>query len=131
MNKTELILAPGTSPKLKELVERLPPYDLLKAYREARTHFNTPDIVLVVVADVELSGFQAFPRPAYIEKAFVRWNEAQRAAHPLVRESANKKLQMPADSLGFWLVVEMHEANAVACCAVGAYLHKEEENQLS
>lgn len=131
MNKTELILAPGTSPKMKELVERLPPYDLLKAYREARQHLNTSDIVLVVVTDRELEGFQAFPRSEYIEQAFKRWKPEQRKAHPCARESAQRKLQMPQDSLAFWLVLEMHEASGVGFVAVGAYLHKAEEAELS
>jgi hypothetical protein len=126
MNKTELILAPGTSPQMKEIVEQLPPYDLLKAYREARRAFDTNDIVLVVATGAEVEGFHAFPRSAYIEKAFGRWTEQQKAVHPLSKEPAYRRLQTPMDSQAFWLVVEMHEEDAVACCAIGAYLHKAE-----
>jgi len=137
VNKTELIIAPGTSDGMKKLVESLPPYDLLKAYREVRATFNTPDVVLVVhqkdsgFLQGDGDGIHAFPRAAYIEKAFVRWNEVQRSAHPLVRDSAQKKLQMPTEALAFWLVVEMPEQDAVGSCAIGAYLHKEEQDELS
>jgi hypothetical protein len=125
MNKTELIIAPGTSPGMKKIAESIPPYDLLKAYREARQVFNTPDIVLVV-AQGNAEGFQASPRSTYIEQAFRRFTEHQRNAHPLVRDPAHRRMQMPADALAFWLVVEMPEQQAVGCCAIGAYLHRAE-----
>lgn len=137
MNKTELIIAPGTSDGMKKIVELLPPYDLLKAYRQARTTFNTPDIVLVVAQkdggflQQDGDGILASPRSEYVDKAFVRWKESLRAAHPLCRESAQKKLQMPTEALAFWLVVEMPEQDAVGSCAIGAYLHKEEQDELS
>lgn len=131
MNKTELIIDHGTSPKMKQIAESLPPYDLLKAYREARATFNTADVVLVVAPSSDLEGFHAFPRGAYIEKAFVRWNGTQRAAHPLARDPAHKRLQMPAESMCFWLVVEMPDDDAVGCVAIGAYLHKTESPDLS
>lgn len=130
MNKTELIIAPGTSDGMKKIAEALPPYDLLRAYREARHTFNTPDVVLVIHQGND-EGFLASPRSEYIEKAFIRFNEIQRMAHPLVRETAQKKLQMPIEALAFWLVVEMPEADAVGCCAIGAYLHKEDPAELS
>jgi hypothetical protein len=123
MNKTELILAPGTSEGMRKTVESLPPYDLLKAYRDARATFNTPDIVLVIHEGND-DGFIASPRSVYIEKAFVRWNETQRAAHPLARDTAQKRHQMPVDALAFWLVLEMPQQEAVGCCAIAAYLHK-------
>jgi hypothetical protein len=137
MNKTELIIAPGTSDGLKKIVESLPPYDLLRAYRQARATFNTPDIVLVVhqkdggFLQGDGDGILASPRDAYVEKAFVRWSEKLRAAHPLPRETAQKRLQMPTEALAFWLVVEMPEHDAVGSCAIGAYLHKEEQDELS
>jgi hypothetical protein len=136
-NKTELIIAPGTSPGMKKVVESLPPYDLLKAYREARATFDTPDVVLVVhqkdggFLQGDGDGIHAFPRAAYVDKAFVRWNETQRAAHPLFREAAQKRLQMPTEALAFWLVVEMPEHDAVGSCAIGAYLHREKQDELS
>ncbi len=130
MNKTELIFAQGTSDGMKKIAQSIPPYDLLRAYREARATFNTPDIVLVVHQGND-EGFLASPRAAYIEKAFVRWSEVQRAAHPLARDPAQKRLQMPSEALAFWLVVEMPEDGAVGCCAIGAYLHKAEETELS
>lgn len=128
--KTELILAPGTSPNMKKMAESIPPGALLQAYREARETFRTSDIVLVVNKE-NTEGFLASPRAAYIEKAFVRWNDVQRAAHPLAREAAQKKLQMPLDALAFWLVVEMPEQGAVACCAISVYLHHEDPAELS
>jgi hypothetical protein len=130
MNKTELIIAPGTSPKMKKIAESLPPYDLLKAYREARHTFNTSDIV-VVVSQGDVEGFQVFPRSTYVEQAFRRWNEVQRAAHPLAKEAAYKRLQMPAEAQAFWLVVEMPESESVGCCAIGTYLHKSDPTELS
>ena len=129
MNKTELIIAHGTSDGMKKIAESLPPYDLLRAYREARATFNTPDIVLVIHQGND-DGFISTPRSAYIEQAFRRWSEVQRAAHPLARDPAHKRLQMPADALAFWLVVEMPEQEAVGCCAIGAYLHKTESPDL-
>ena len=51
MNKTELIIAHGTSDGMKKIAESLPPYDLLRAYREARATFNTPDILGGAVID--------------------------------------------------------------------------------
>jgi hypothetical protein len=125
VNKTELIFAPGTSPEMKKIAEQLPPYDLLKAYREATHTFNTTDIVLVVAGGVDIDGFHAFPRGAYIEKAFRRWTEQQKAIHPLVKDPAHKRLQTPADSPAFWLVVEIPAQDVITCCAIGAYLHRD------
>ena len=124
MNKTELILAPGTSPRMRKIAESIPPYDLLKAYRDAVRVFDNTDIVLVV-AENNVEGFQAFPRGAYIEQAFRRWNDHQRAAHPIA-QPAHKKMQMPVDSPAFWLVVEMPESGEAGFCAIGAYLHTTE-----
>lgn len=125
MNKTELIIAPGTSPDMKKIAESLPPYDLLRAYREARHTFNSNDIVLVVNQQNE-EGFQASTRSVYVNEAFRRWNDVQKAAHPLASSPAYKRLQMPEDAQAFWLVIEMPEQQAVGCVAIGAYLHKEE-----
>jgi hypothetical protein len=131
MNRTELILAPGTSPEMKKLVESLPPYDLLKAYRDARHTFATGDIVLAIATEENVEGFLAFPRSVYVEKAFERWNDVQRAAHPLASEPAHKRLQMPEDAQAFWLVIEMPQQQAVGCVAIGTYLHKTDEVELS
>jgi len=125
MNKMELIFAPGTSPEMRKMAEQLPPYDLLKAYRDATVAFNTHDIVLVVATGEEVEGFHAFPRSAYIEKAFRRWSEQQKALHPLASNAAHKRLQAPAESPAFWLVIEMPDQDAIACCAIAAYLHRD------
>ena len=119
MGTNQLFTGPGTSERVKRIAESLPPYDLLKAYREARAHFRTDDIVLVVVPD-ELEGFTAQPRSAYVESAFRRWTEAQRAVHPLARESARQHLKLPADRPAFWLAIESPQDGAVGHCAVGA-----------
>ena len=110
---------------MRKVAESLPPYDLLKAYREATRTFNTTDIVLVVAAGENVEGFQAFPRSAYIEQAFRRWTEQQRSVHPIAKDPAHKRMQMPADSPAFWLVVEMHEQGIIGCCAIGAYLQRD------
>jgi len=108
---------------MRQIAESLPPYDLLKAYREASCTLNTTDIVLVVNTE-HAKGFQAFARSAYIEQAFRRWNNLQLAAHP-VSQPAHKKLQMPMDIPAFWLAVEMPEMEGVGFCAIGAYLHRD------
>jgi hypothetical protein len=104
---------------MRRIAESLPPYDLLKAYRDARAHFRTTDIVLVVVPD-EFEGFVAQPRGAYIERAFLRWTDPQRAVHPLVQESAHQRLKLPLDRAAFWLAVESPEDESVGYCAIGA-----------
>ena len=131
MTKTELIFAPGTSPAMKKAAESLPPYDLLKAYREAAVAFRTNDIVIVVATGDNVETFEAFPRSEYIKLAFRRWNEKQMQVHPLAKDPAYKRLQTPADSPAFWLVVEAPEAESIGCCAIGAFLHRSEPAELS
>lgn len=120
----ELFIAPGTSDQLKNLVQRIPPYDLLKAYRDARMTFNTNDIVLAVSTHDDAEGFTAMPRAAYIDQAFKQWTDKQRKMHPLAGESAHKKLKVPADTPAWWLVVEFPDSGAVTCCAIGAFKHE-------
>ncbi len=103
---------------MEQVARSLPPYDLLKAYREARRTFGVSDVVLVVV-DGALDGFVAKPRAAYVEEAFRKWKEAMRAAHPLAKESAHKRLKLPADADAWWLVVEFHDTGEVGCVAIG------------
>lgn len=125
MNATQLFFAPGTTDQMKKLAQNIPAYDLLKAYREARATFNTNDIVLII-ADSDPEGFIAKPRSVYVNEAFRKWTQHQRAAHPLAKESAHSKVKLPSDMPAFWLVMEFHEKDAVACCAIGAVL----QNQL-
>jgi hypothetical protein len=121
MGTNELFTGPGTSDRMQKLAESLPPYDLLKAYREAAQHFHTTDIVLVVVPDQkQLEGFNAMPRPAYVERAFQRWTEQQRALHPVARESAHRHLKLPVERPAFWLIVESPNDGAVGHVAIGA-----------
>ena len=122
MNAVELIIAPGTSDQMKKATQAIPPYDLLKAYRDAQALFNTHDIVLVL-SEVEPEGFTAMPRSAYIEQAFRRWSPAQLKIHPLTKEPAHKKLKVPADTPAWWLVIEYPDAQAVGFCAIGAFHH--------
>jgi len=117
VNPTQLYTAAGTSDFMKKVAESYPPFDLLKAYRDAKEHLRTSDIVLVIADNGE--GFQAFARPAYIELAFKRLSDKLRAVHPL-HESAHKKLRVPADDVAFWLAVEFHDKGATGFCAVGA-----------
>ena len=122
MNATQLFFAPGTSEPMKKLAQSLPPYDLLKAYREATVAFSTTDVVLVLaVRDNQVVGFVAKPREAYIEEAFRQWTPAQRAIHPLASSAAHKKVQLPQDAPSFWLVIESEEKGAVMCCAIGTF----------
>jgi hypothetical protein len=104
---------------MQQIAESLPPYDLLKAYRDARVHFRTADIVLVVVPD-QLEGFVAQPRDTYVERAFQHWSPAQRAIHPLVQQSAHQRLKLPLDRPAFWLAVESPQDESVGYCAIGA-----------
>lgn len=116
MNATQLFFAPGTSEPMKKLAQSLPPYDLLKAYRDAT------DIVLILaVKDNQVDGFVAKPRDAYIEEAFRRWTPAQKAIHPLASSAAHKKVQLPKDAPSFWLVIESEEKGAMMCCAIGTF----------
>jgi hypothetical protein len=121
MSATQLFFAPNTSERMQKLAEMIPPYDLLKAYREATVAFDTTDIVLVV-STAEGDGFVAKPRSAYVEEAFRKWTDHQRAAHPLAKESAHSKLKIPASTPAFWLVMEFHDQGAVGCCAIGSFL---------
>ena len=123
MNATELIFAAGTSEAVQKVARRLPPFDLLKAYRDARIAFNTGDIV-IAVTDGDVSGFTAMPRPVYVEEAFRRWTDEQKKLHPLPKESARKKLKMPDEFPAFWLVIQFPDDGAIMCCAIGAYLRE-------
>src|SRR5580658_11397 len=107
MGQSQLFTGPGTSDRMKQVAESLPPYDLLKAYRDARAHFDTPDIVLIVVPDEpERAGFNAMPRAAYVAKAFRHFNRSQLQLHPVAKGSAHKHLKLPTDQPAFWLIVE-------------------------
>lgn len=120
MGQSQLFTGPGTSDRMKQLAESLPPYDLLKAYRDARAHFNTPDIVLIVVPDdPQREGLNAMPRSAYVESAFRRFSEQQRRIHPVASASAHKHLKMPIDQAAFWLIVESPKDDGVGHVAIG------------
>jgi hypothetical protein len=117
MVKSSLEFAPGTSEPTKKLVQGIPPYDLLVAYRNAVKEFGSADIVLLIaIKDEEPTAFEAMTRSTYVAQAF---NNAAKRAHPMARESAHKKMCMPADTAAFWLVVEMRDKDAVVTCAIG------------
>lgn len=118
MNATELILAPNTSPRMTKIAQSLPPYDLLKAYREAGIKLASNDIVLVVSEEME-EGFVAMTRSAYIEQAFRRWTDKQRKLHPLASVTAHARMKMPLSSPAFWLVVESPKDGLVGSTAIG------------
>jgi hypothetical protein len=119
MGQSELFTGPGTSDRMKKIAESLPPYDLLKAYRDAVAHFHTTDVVLVVVPG-EFEGFVAQPRTAYLEKALKHWTEKHRAVLPIANESAHKRLMLPAEQPAFWLAVESPQDGAVGHVAIGS-----------
>jgi hypothetical protein len=117
MIKSSLEFAPGTSEPTKKLVSGIPPYDLLVAYRNAVKEFGATDIVLLIaIKDGELAAFEAMTRATYVTQAF---NKAARGVHPMARESAHRKMSMPADIAAFWLVVELRDKDAVVTCAIG------------
>lgn len=119
MGTSQLFTGPGTSDRMKKIAESLPPYDLIKAYRDARDHFGTDDIVLVVVPD-EMEGFTAQPRAIYIENALKRWSAEQRVHLPLAQKSAHQHLQLPIERPAFWLAVESPQDGAVGHVAIGS-----------
>ena len=107
MIKSSLEFAQGTNDATKKLVQSLPPYDLLIAYRQASAKFGTTDIVLIIGAhDEEVVGFQAWPRLEYIAKAF---NKTAKKVYPIAKESAHRKMMMPQDCAAFWIVLEMED----------------------
>jgi hypothetical protein len=122
MNAVELFIAQGTNDHMRKAAQAIPPYDLLKAYREAQAAFNTTDIVLAL-SESAPEDFTAMPRSAYIEQAFRRWSPAQRKIHPLAKESAHKKLKVPSDTPAWWLVIESPDSHAIGFCAIGAFNH--------
>lgn len=127
MGVNELFLGPGTSERMQQIAQSLPPYDLLKAYREAQSAFGTDDIVLVVVPD-EVDGIVAQPRPVYLETALRHWTPQQRATIPLpiVQKSAHRHLLLPADRPAFWLAVESPQDGATGYAAIGCVLRPSE-----
>ena len=125
LNATQLFFAPGTPEPMQKLVQSFPPYDLLKAYRDATVAFNTTDIVILpVVRNGEMEGYDARPRSAYIEKAFQQWiqryGEQGLQTHPLpiARESAHKRTALPTSTPAFWFVVQS-ENGGIEGCAIG------------
>jgi hypothetical protein len=118
MKKRDLIFASGTSTRMQVLAESLPAEGLFLSYQAGCKQFNTRDIVLVM-AGPNSEVLLAANRMAYVDRAFRQWNAVQREAHPLAKEPAYKRLQMPADTPAFWLVVEMQENEMIVCCAIG------------
>jgi hypothetical protein len=117
MVKSSLEFAPGTAEPTRKLVQSLPPYDLLVAYRNAVKEFNSADIVLLVgVQGGEVGAFEAMTRATYVTQAF---NATARGIHPMARESAHKKMSMPPDTAAFWIAVELRDDDTVITCAVG------------
>lgn len=106
---------------MQKLAQEIPPYDLLKAYRDATIAFGTTDIVLILHTEQgDVDGFVAQPRLVYVESAFRRWSPKQRAIHPLASVSAHQAVKLPSERPAFWLVIESEEKGAMLCCAIGA-----------
>jgi hypothetical protein len=119
MIKSSLEFAQGTDENTKKLVQSIPPYDLLVAYRQASAQFGTDDIVLIVAArDEEVVAFEARPRAAYISQAF---NEAAKKLYPIAKESAQQRMKLPKECAAFWLVLELEDRGERrrAMCAIG------------
>jgi hypothetical protein len=128
MIKSSLEFAQGTDETTKRLVQSIPPYDLLTAYREAMFKFGTPDIVLLIGAvDEEVVGFEARPRTAYIEQAF---NAAAKKVYPIAKESAHQKMMMPKDCAAFWLVLELEDQGKRSrhMCVIGEVRYSTSES---
>jgi len=117
----ELFFAQGTDEKVKRAAQNYPPYDLLKAYRDAQAAFNTNDIVLVVT-DGQPEGLAAYPRSAYIAEAFRQWGPERLKIHP-VSEPARKKLKVPQDLPAWWFAMQFPDSGAIVFCAIGAFSH--------
>jgi hypothetical protein len=118
MIKTSLEFAPGTHADVKRMAQAVPPYDLLKAYREATVKFGVTDIVLLIaLSRGEVINFEAWPRQDWMQQAM---NDAARKTHPVARASAHKKMKMPASSPAFWIIFELDKQHIIPC-AVGTY----------
>ena len=112
MLKTGLEFAAGTTNDCKELVQRLfEPQEILGAYRDARRHFNTGDLVLVA-SESDPSGFEATPRIQYIKNLrAILGHLAPRAlaAAAITERSAHGIVQLPFENDAMWLVVIRHQ----------------------
>jgi hypothetical protein len=101
-----LEFAPRTSDECKRLVGRLfHPTDLLGAYRDARAHFGTGDLVLVT-SEQDPSGFEPWVRPQYATKvAGLTRGKLPSFFEGLAGASAHSIVSLPRESEAFWLVI--------------------------
>jgi hypothetical protein len=123
MVKTSLVCAAGTPDEVKRMAQAVPPYDLLKAYREGSQKLGSTDLILVIAMDRgEAVSLKAWRRVDFVEQAPL--NEVARRAHPIARESAHKKMKIPPAYPAFWLGFEM-DGRALITCAIGSYRYNE------
>jgi len=111
---TALEFAAGTTDDCKRLVTHLfqDPGAVLGAYRVAREQFRTGDLVLVT-AEHDPSGFEATPRPHYVERlrtGLGRDGAKLLAVLGVAHQSAHKIASLPWESDAFWLVVNRKDA---------------------
>ena len=111
MIRTTLDFAPGTTEPCKQLVmQSFDPATLLEAYRGKRIDLRTGDLVLV--GSTYDPTLKAVKRLDYVE--IVKRGIEQRTGRPgkmpaifevLEHQTAHKIVQLPFDSVAFWLVV--------------------------
>ena len=123
--KTGLEFAPGTTDDCKRVVGRMfKPADLLGAYKEAKSKFNTRDIVLV--ASDHGPEIHYFKRIEYAMKV-LRPALGRRAVElRLWGDSAQTVMRLPADSDAFWLIVDLEGAEVPIMCVIFAVPYAEE-----
>ena len=107
MLQTGLEFSPGTTDECKKLISGLfQPGEILGAYRQARTQFNTGDLVLSV-SEQDPSGFDVEPRIAYVKR--LREFQGSKGVPLFMRrmaeESAHKVVQLPFEADALWLVI--------------------------
>jgi hypothetical protein len=105
--RTGLEFAPGTTDECKRLIAQLvKPGDIFGAYRSARFHFGTGDLVLTI-SEQDPSEFEAESRLTYLK----RMQEARglKGVPLLMRrmaaQSAHGVVQLPFEADAMWLIV--------------------------
>jgi hypothetical protein len=121
MLQTGLEFAPGTTDECKKLITQLfTPNDIFGAYRAACIQLGSRDIVLRV-SEQDPSGFEAESRVKYIKRV----QDFSRGTVPLLMrrmaaESAQKVMNLPADSDAVWLVLVRGMKTVPITCVIFA-----------
>jgi len=118
MLKTGLEFAPGTTDASKRVVLRMfQPANLLDAYREARSRFNTSDIVLA--ASDQGPEIYYYTRLAYAEHLQSVFGK-RASEFKMWSHSAQSVVKMPAEANAMWLVVDLQGADMPIICVIFA-----------